>query len=57
MLDVALPEDLESVEDECFVRANIVQISIPKNTKCIGNKAFCGCANLEKVVFADGSQL
>ena len=37
--------------------SRLVEVHIPASVEEIGRSAFCGCANLEKATFADGSQL
>jgi hypothetical protein len=40
-----------------FKNSNFERVLIPASVESIGNEAFSGCVNLEKVFFKDGSNL
>ncbi len=56
--DIVIPEqykgkDVVSIGNEAFANTNIKSISLPKNLKNIGVKAFYNCSNLENIVIPD----
>lgn len=53
MIDI--PEGVETIADDAFEdNTNIIEINCPNSLKVIGNHAFYGCENLEKVHLNEG---
>ena len=64
-----VPESIERIRDECFSHGNVKTVNIPASVLKItgdegdqldgwtGRGAFYGCENLQRVIFAEGSQL
>ena len=48
---VILSAHLKEIASEAFKNTNIKEITIPKNVRTIGSKAFAYCENLETVIF------
>jgi len=49
-----LPDNLERVVDRMFELCSTPVITIPPGVKEIGERAFCNCFNVKKVVLPDG---
>ena len=54
---LTLPEGLTSIGKELFKGSGIKEVHIPASVQSIGGYAFDECKNLQKVTFAEGSQL
>ena len=57
LISVTLPEGIEAIGNSAFSGTAITSITIPASVTSIGTGAFMNCANLETVIFAEGSQL
>ena len=56
-LVLMLPEGLTSIGKEWFKGSGIKEVHIPASVQSIGENAFYECRNLQKVTFANSSQL
>ena len=54
---VSLLEGIESIPEGSFSNGKLEEVHIPVSVQSIGESTFKECKNLQKVVFAEGSQL
>lgn len=54
---VTLPQDLKAFSTYLFAYSGIKSIVVPASVEIINGNAFCGCMNLESIVFEEGSKL
>ena len=54
---ISLPEGLKYIGHKCFFGSGLEEITIPSSVAIIKDWGFCGCENLKKVIFQEGSVL
>lgn len=54
---VTLPQGLKAFSTYLFAYSGIKSIVVPASVEIINGNAFCGCMNLESIVFEEGSKL
>ncbi len=54
---ISLPESLEVIGDSAFAYSGVINISIPKNVRQLGNWVFQECIDLESVTIHDATVL
>ncbi|MBP3597794.1 MAG: leucine-rich repeat protein, partial [Clostridia bacterium] len=53
IIDLRLPDSIESIGEWCFYHSKIKKLELPKNLKNVEKYAFSGCADVEKIVLPD----
>lgn len=54
---MVIPEGIVKIEARWFSESNIQSVTIPASVVVIEDEAFCRCSALERVIFAENSQL
>ena len=54
---VSLPKGMENIPQYAFSNGKLEEVHIPASVQSIGESAFYQCKNLQRVTFAEGSQL